>query len=107
MDCELSHSKHRLREANEACLDALTLANEDATGEGQVAIEPRIEEDAAINLDAQLSVTFLLVFRVGLQAEVRAVGMGADDAEARDPFSLRDDEGEEARSAVSERVAAR
>ena len=58
------------------------LAHEHAPGEREIAIEPRVEERAAVHLDAELRVALLRVLGVRLEPEVRAVGVRADDAEA-------------------------
>ena len=115
VDGELRDAQHRTREADEATLDVRSAAlgrgplgrDEDAACEREIAIEPRVEERAAVDLDAELGVALLLVLGRGLEPEVRAVGVRADDAEARDALAVGDDEREDARAAVREGVAAR
>ena len=55
----------------------------DATREAEVAVEPRVDERAAVHVDAELAVPGAAGVGARLHAQVRAVGVGADHDEAR------------------------
>ena len=106
MNGELRDAKPRVVQADEARLEALADAEHDPTREPQVAIEPRVEQGAAVHLDAELQVPFLLVLRARLEPEVRAVGMRTDDAKATYAAD-RSHEGDERAVLVHDVVAPR
>ena len=58
-------------------------AQRDASRETEVAVEPRVDERAAVHVDADLAVPGAARVGTGLHAQVRAVGVGADHDEAR------------------------
>ena len=49
--------------------------------QAEVAVEPGVEQDAAVDLDAELAVAGPAGVGPGLDAQVGAVGVGADQAE--------------------------
>ena len=52
-------------------------------GDAEVAVEPRVVEDAAVDLDAELLPAEHAGVGAGLDPQARRVGVGADDAERR------------------------
>ncbi len=110
MNRELRDARHRTSEQHESRLEALDAIrtrdlHEGAPRERQIAVEPRVEQHAPIHLDPELGVALLLVLRVGLEPQVRAIRMRADEPKSGDALGLRNDEREQARAAVRERVA--
>ncbi len=55
----------------------------DATREAEVAVEPRVDQRAAVHVDAELPVPGAAGVGARLHAQVRAVGVRADDDEPR------------------------
>ena len=55
-----------------------------AAGQAEVAVQPRVQQGAAVDLDAELAHAGGDVVRAGLDAQVGAVGVGAHDAERAD-----------------------
>ena len=70
----------RCLEVDQLALDLAVAAEGHAAGQGQVAIEPRRQQCAAIDFDAQLPEALALQFRLGLDPQAGAVGVGADQA---------------------------
>src|SRR5690606_19800330 len=66
---------------HEAALDPARRTHHDAPREREVAIDPRVEQHAAVDLDADLVLPGALELGVGLDAEVRRVGVRADQSE--------------------------
>ena len=83
VDGELRHPEQRPVDEEEPLGRAVAVAHHHPTGEPEVAVEPRVEEGAAVHLDGQLPVAGPAGVGVGLHPEVGAVGVGADDAERR------------------------
>ena len=54
-----------------------------AAREAEVAVEPRVDERAAVHVDAELAVARAADVGAGLDAQVRAVGVCADHDEPR------------------------
>ena len=77
-----------------------------AAGDPEVAIEPRVEQHAAVDLDAELRVALGGVLGVRLEAQVRAVGVRADDAEPGALLRRREHEREQVRAAARHVVRA-
>ena len=62
-------------------LGAVAAAHDDPPGQAEVAVEPRVEERAAVHLDGELAAAGPPGVGVRLDPQVRAVGVGADDPE--------------------------
>ena len=58
------------------------VAHGDPAGQAEVAVEPRVEQHAAVDLDAELAAAGPAGVGAGLDPQVGAVGVGADQAEA-------------------------
>ena len=96
VDRELWHPQQRSIVAEEAGLHAVAVADRHPTGEAEVAIEPRVQEHAPVDLDAELAPTPIDGVGLGLDTEIRAVGVGADDANrAARGVGIGDDPGDE------------
>ena len=88
-------------------LETAGRAHHHPAGQPQVAVQPRIEQRAAVDLDAELPETGPAGIRAGLDPQRRAVGMRAEQPEAGvRRRALRDDPGEQG-TAVGHHVAAR
>jgi len=109
VDRELRHARDRLVDAYEvACDRAAVVAHEHAAGDAQVTIEPRVEQHAAVDLDTELRVPLRGILGVGLESQVRAVGVRADDPELPAMRArLRQHEREQVRAARRHEVRAR
>ena len=59
-----------------------TVAHHDPPGQGKVAVEPGIEQRAAIDLDAQLKISAPVFFGIGPHHQAGTVGVGAQHADA-------------------------
>jgi hypothetical protein len=59
----------------------LAVAPHQPAGQAQIAVEPGVHEGAAVDLDRQLSPADVAGVRVGLDPQVRRVGVGAHDPE--------------------------
>ena len=80
MDRELGEAQHGTVDLDETHFAG---PQRDASGEAEVAVEPRVDEGAAVDIDADLPVPDASRIRARLHAEVRAVGVGADHDETR------------------------
>ena len=77
------------------------VAERDLTRQAEVAPEPRVQEHAAVGLDGELAGAGAAGVGAGLDAEVRRVGVGADqpergtgvDRSPRHQGAVADDEG--------------
>lgn len=69
-------------EIDQLALDLAVAAEGHAAGQGQVTVEPRRQQRAAIDFDTKLPETLALQFRLRLDPQARAVGVGADQADA-------------------------
>ena len=59
------------------------VAGQDPSGDAEVAVEPRVEEHTAVDLDAELTPARRIGVGVGLDAEAGRVGVGADQIGTR------------------------
>ena len=73
--------QERAIDEQEALLGAVGAAHHDPARQAEVAVEPGVEQGAAVDLDGQLAVARPTGVRVRLDPQVRAVGVGADDPE--------------------------
>ena len=81
-------------------------AHHHPAGQPQIAIEPRIEQRAAVDLDAELPDAGAAGIRPGLDPERRAVGMRAEQPEPGAGGRARRDDPGEQRPALGHDVAA-
>lgn len=82
-------------------------ADEDATGDAQVAIEPRVPDATAIGLDADLQEAVGRLLADGLDAQAGRVGVGADHADWVSGLPLgTDGEGNDGRAVAGHIVLA-
>lgn len=79
VDGEVGDAEDGLVNLDQLLHDVATLANKDAAGDTQIAIEPRVPDAAAVRLDADLVVAEVGLFRDGLDAQAGRVGVGAND----------------------------
>ncbi|MNP20095.1 hypothetical protein D3C76_1126560 [compost metagenome] len=79
---QVRNDRDRCLEVDQLALDLAITTEGYAARQGQVAVEPRRQQRAAIDFDAQLPEALALQFRLRLDAQARAVGVGADQANA-------------------------
>ena len=60
-------------------VDGRAVAQHDAAGDAEVAVEPRVDQRAAVDLDAELLPTDAAGVGPRLDAQARRVGVGADE----------------------------
>ena len=83
MDGQLRNPKKWIIAAEENVVGgAIGGANSDPTGQTEVTIEPRIEQDAAVDLDAELSHPRRLMVGARSETEIGRISVGADDPKA-------------------------
>ncbi len=75
---ELGDARHRVGDVDE---DARSVGGGDATGDAEVTVEPRVVEDAAVHLDAELLPAEDAAVGPRFHAQARRVGVTADDAQ--------------------------
>src|SRR5688572_27142780 len=82
-----------LRQPRNAAMDVYTemaaVVHRERAGDAEVAIEPRVVEDPAVDLDVELLPADVAVVGARLDAQARRVGMGAGETERRDGVSAR------------------
>ena len=71
---ELRHPRHAAVDVDKAMA---AVVHRERAGDAQVAIEPRVVEDPAVDLDVELLPADVAVVGAGLDAQARRVGMGA------------------------------
>ena len=76
MDGELRHARHRSLGVDERRRAA---AVDDVTGDAEVPVEPRVVQDAAVHLDAELLPAGGAGIGARVDPQTRRVGVGADD----------------------------
>jgi hypothetical protein len=81
VDGQVGDDRDRQLEVDQLAFDLAVAAEGDAAGQRQVAVEPRGQQGAAIDFDAQLPEALALQFRLRLDPQARAVGVGADQAD--------------------------
>ncbi len=81
VDRELSHPEDGFVDAHQPASDPVVLADGDAARQPQVPVEPRIGECAAVHLDAEELPAGPGEVGARLDAQIRTVGVGTDDAE--------------------------
>ena len=79
VDRELRDAQHRPVVEEVGLGEPAGAVEHDASGEPEVAVEPRVEQGAAVDLDAELSVALAAGVGSGLEPEAGAVGVGAHD----------------------------
>ena len=89
MNRELRHPGNGTRYEDEPLLHSLGTTQDESARKPKIAVEPGIEERPAVDLHSHLAVAIPAGVRVGLQAQVGRVGVGADDAEAVGGLVLR------------------
>ena len=82
VDRQLRNATDRSIDEEQALLEPARTPHDDPPGEPQVPVEPGVEQRAAVDLDGQLATACPPGVGVGLDPQVGAVGVGADDAEA-------------------------
>ena len=83
MDGEARNAGDGLANVDQAAVEiAVREAQRDAASKAEIAIEPRIEQRATVNLDAELPVTLRLQLRPRLDFQARAVGVRTDHPHA-------------------------
>ncbi len=80
VDRELGQPKERAIDLDEP---DFSRTQRDTTREAQIAVEPRVDQRAAVHVDAELAVARTADVGAGLDAQVRAVGVRADHDEPR------------------------
>ncbi len=82
MDRQVRNRRDRNLEVDQLAFDAAITAIGDTAGQRQITVEPRSEQGAAIHLDTQLPEALALQLGLRLDSQARAVGMGANQAQA-------------------------
>ena len=77
VDGELRHAGDRLVDGDER---RRAVRRDEAPGDAEVAVEPAVEQHAAVDLDAELAPPGAVDVGARLDAQVRRVGVGADEA---------------------------
>ena len=98
-DAEARREGYPAFEAMQAHRQAAAVVEVDGAGEAEIPVKPAIEQHAAIDLDPELQAAFAVVSGPRLEAQMRAVGVGADQTEALRRGSAQD-EGHERRAAA-------
>ena len=83
VDRETRHAQEGPFEIDELAAEFSSVAHDDTAGERQIAVEPGVEQHAAIGLDRELGVAVAVHVGDRLQAQIRRIGVGPDDSEAR------------------------
>ncbi len=83
VDREARHAQEWLVEADQMGLHALPVPQRHPPGEGEIPIEPGMQQHPAVGLHRELPVALGSDFRRGLEAQIRGVRVGADHAKAR------------------------
>ena len=81
VDRQLRHPQDRVVDPQQALDDAAVGAHADPAGQAQVAVEPGVEQGAAVRLERDDLPAGARPVRMLLDAEVRAVGVTADQPE--------------------------
>src|SRR5690606_37479025 len=80
---EVWNARHRTIHAQELCQRlAVVTAHEHATADAEIAIEPRRQDDTAVDLDAPATIALAVEVRPRLEPQIRRVGVRAEQAEA-------------------------
>ncbi|MNC39414.1 hypothetical protein D3C75_880720 [compost metagenome] len=82
MDRQVGDDRDRQLEVDQLAFDLAVTAVGDPAGQRQVAVEPWRQQGAAIHFDAQLQEALALQLGLRLDPQARAVGVGADHADA-------------------------
>ncbi len=82
VDSQVRNRGNGRLEVDQLAFDFAVPAEGDAPGQGQVAVEPWRQQRAAIHFHPQLPEPVTLQLRLGLDPQARAVGVGADQADA-------------------------
>ena len=82
VDRQVGDHRDRQLEVDQLAFHLAVTAEGDAAGQRQVAVEPRREQGAAVDFHAQLPETVALQLGLRLDPQARAVGVGADQADA-------------------------
>ena len=77
VDGELRHPGDRLVDRHER---RRAVRRDEATGDAEVAVQPAVEQHPAVDLDAELAPPGAVDVGAGLDAQVRRIGVGADEA---------------------------
>ena len=79
--CGIRRSGSSMRKQALVGAVAAGIGHGDPARQPEVAVEPRVEQHAAVDLDAELAAADPAGVGLGLDPQVRAVGVGADDPE--------------------------
>ncbi|MCY1411998.1 hypothetical protein D9M71_273940 [compost metagenome] len=82
VDRQVGDHRNRQLEVDQLAFDLAVAAEGHAPGQRQVTVEPGRQQRAAVHLDTQLPEALALQLGLRLDAQARAVGMGADHADA-------------------------
>ncbi len=82
MDREARDAQQRAREIDEQRARASLLAQRHLPREREIPVEPGVGQHAPVRLDRELAVAVGVDVGERLEAQVRRIGVGADDAEA-------------------------
>lgn len=107
VDGQTRNDRHRPAQIDQAGSQrAVGAAHHDAPGEGQVAIEPGVEQHAAIDFDAELEIAAPIALGIGPHHQTGAVGMGTQHADAVAMQRVGTEREGDDRGAVAHRVVA-
>ena len=82
VDGEVRDPQQRTREVDQHALQTGSDLQADPARQREVAIQPGVQQHAAVGLDPDLSVAVGAQIRPRLDAQIRRIGVGAEDAEA-------------------------
>ena len=82
MDRELRHAGDRLVDVDER---RRTVAADDPAGDAEVAVEPAVQQRAAVDLDAERAPVGDRLVGMRVDPQTGGVGVGADDPQRRRP----------------------
>ena len=82
VDGQVGNDRDRRLEVDQLAFHLAIAAEGHPAGQGQVAVEPGGQQCATVDFHAQLPEALALQFRLRLDPQARAVGMGADHADA-------------------------
>ena len=107
VDGQRGDAQQWLVDLDEALDKGVAVADEDAAGDAQVAVEPRVPDAAAVRLDADLEVADVGLFGDWLDAKAGRIGVGADNGDGVTGAPLAaDGEGDNGGSVACEVVLA-
>ena len=106
MDRQVGDHRNRQLEVDQLAFNLAVTAEGYPPGQGQVAVEPRRQQRAAVNFHAQLQEALALQFRLWLDPQARAVGMGADQTDTVDQGRVSTELERDDRGVVSGQVVA-